>query len=78
MSTFFGLGSEYKLSLHKSIFELVTYGKGGWTWDVVYNLPIFLRSYYLKLLYDSYKKEREDTTPTSTSSIPYGPKLNRG
>lgn len=75
-STFFGLGRDYKLSLHKSIFELVTYGRGGWTWEVAYNLPIFLRSYYIKLLYESYKKERNEEA-SAVKEMPYGPKLNR-
>jgi hypothetical protein len=75
MSTFFGLTPEYKLSLHKNIFDLVTYGKGGWTWDVVYNLPIFLRSYYMKLLTEALERERGNITESTSTA--YGPKLNR-
>jgi hypothetical protein len=39
------------------MFTLVTYGKGGWTYDVVYNLPVYLRNYYLKQLADALEAE---------------------
>jgi len=71
MSTFFGLTPEYKLTLHKDIFNMVTYGKGGWDWDTIYNMTIFLRLYYMKLLGESLEKEAGNST-TNT-----GPGINR-
>ena len=47
MPTFFGLTQEYKLNIHKTIFALVTHGRGGWTWSDVYALPIYLRNFYI-------------------------------
>ena len=44
---FFGLTPEYRLGLHEEIFSLCYYGKGGFTWDDVYNLPIHLRRFYI-------------------------------
>lgn len=44
---FFGLAPEYRLGLHEEIFSLCYYGKGGFTWDDVYNLPIHLRRFYI-------------------------------
>lgn len=48
MFPFFGLGTEYKLGLHEEIFSLCYYGKGGFTWSDVYDLPIHLRRYYIQ------------------------------
>ena len=48
MFHFFGLGTEYKLGLHEEIFSLCDYGKGGFTWEEVYSLPIHLRRYYIQ------------------------------
>lgn len=45
--TFFGLTPKYKIQLHDEVFDLVYYGKGGFSWNDVYNLPIFLRHHYL-------------------------------
>jgi len=51
MLHFFGLTPEYKINLHKSIFSLITHGKGGWTWnDVYFKMPVYLRNFYIKEL----------------------------
>lgn len=56
-SPFFGLTPKYKLMVHENIFNMVTYGKGGWTWDDMYNMPIHLRTYYMNLLAKALEKE---------------------
>ena len=48
MFPFFGLAPDYKLGLHEEIFSLCYYGKGGFTWEEVYNLPIHLRRFYIQ------------------------------
>jgi len=53
---------------------MVTFGKGGWTYDVVYNLPVFLRNYYMKLLTEVIEKEK----PQSTKKQTYSPPIARG
>ena len=35
------------------------YGKMGWTWTELYNLPVYLRRYYYLKLSDIKKKEVE-------------------
>ncbi len=57
MSPFFGLTPKYKLAVHENIFNMVTYGKGGWTWNDVYHMPIHLRTYYMNLLAKAIEKE---------------------
>lgn len=44
--TFFGLTSEYDQKVMDQIFELVYFGKGGFTFEAVYNMPVNVRSYY--------------------------------
>lgn len=61
MSTFFGLTPAYKLEIHDSIFAMVTYGKGGWTYSDLYNMPVYLRMYYMRKLSDAISKEAEAT-----------------
>jgi hypothetical protein len=57
--TFFGLTSEYKVHLHQNIFSLIYYGNGGFTFDTVYTMPVYLRTFYMKQLEDVKKKEAE-------------------
>ena len=41
---------------------MITYGKGGWTWsDLYYNIPVYLRNFYLAEMSKSIQKEREAT-----------------
>jgi hypothetical protein len=71
--TFFGLTPEYKIQLHKSIFSLVTFGRGGWSWNDVYNLPIHLRMFYIKEFNLVSEREHSSTIkspPTSKISPP--------
>jgi len=59
MSTFFGLGSNYRPILHGEIFDLIYYGKGGFTWSDVYDFPVWLRRFYLKSIEKALKAEAE-------------------
>jgi len=59
MSSFFGLGLEYKPVLHKQIFEMIYHSQGAFTHSEVYELPITLRMFYYKTLADQLKKETE-------------------
>ncbi len=46
--TFFGFRPEDRPRLHENIFNLLWYANGRLSWDDIYNMPIFLRSYYIK------------------------------
>jgi hypothetical protein len=46
--TFFGFKPEDRVRLHDSLFNLIWWGDGRWDWDTVYNMPIFLREFWIK------------------------------
>jgi hypothetical protein len=46
--TFFGFDSTYRIQLHDTIFNMIWFGEGRWDWDTVYNMPIFLRNFWIK------------------------------
>jgi hypothetical protein len=46
--TFFGLNPSDRQRLHENIFNLIWHGEGRWDWDTIYNMPIFLRSFWTK------------------------------
>ena len=60
MLTFFGLASNYRRVLHEQIFQLIYYGKGGFTWQDVYNFPVWLRVFYLQEIGKIHKKQNEE------------------
>lgn len=56
---FFGLASNYRRILHEQIFQLIYYGKGGFTWQDVYNFPVWLRVFYIQEINKIHKTEKE-------------------
>jgi len=70
-SHFFGLGVNYRPLIHKEIFQLVFYTKGSFPWLDVYNMPVFLRKFYLKEVEQAFiekAKAIEDATRGSSSN----------
>ena len=59
MLPFFILPQEYRSALFTQIHEIVFLGKGGYDWEVVYNMPIWLRKFTYKVMNDFYEKQQE-------------------
>lgn len=53
---FFGLTPDYREYLFTEIHEIVFWGQGGYSYDVIYNMPIWLRKFTFKKLRDHYQK----------------------
>ncbi len=57
--TFFGFKPEDRVKFHENIFNLLWYANGKLSWDDVYNMPIFLRNYYVKRVNKMIEQETE-------------------
>ena len=55
MPTFFGLTNDYMENVYESFFTLKHYG--GWSIFELYNLPIGLRTWWLKRTIKEYEEE---------------------
>jgi len=69
---FFGQPAENRPAIHEEIFTLLYYAHGGFTHTEVYNMPIYLRRFYLKTLEKVIKQETEsqkNANKTSDSKI---------
>ena len=64
--TFFGLTSDYRFYLFKQIHEILFYGKGGYDYDTVYNMPIWLRKFTFKLINDYYEEMKKSNSSSSS------------
>ena len=60
----FGLKPQDKLNLHKDLFSLIYYGQG-FTHEDVYNMPVYLKRFYLNQLLDIKNKEKKQTEKSS-------------
>jgi hypothetical protein len=56
---FFGLTQEYRAGLFRILHEIVFYGRGGYTWEEVYNFPIWLRRITYNFIKEYTEKEHE-------------------
>ena len=61
--SFFGLTSDnapqVRAALFKQIHEIVFYGKGGYDWNTVYNMPIWLRKYTFNEIKNYYEEQKD-------------------
>ena len=57
---FFGLTLEYRAHLFNQIHEIVFHGKGGFDFDTVYSMPIWLRRFTFQKISEFYEKEKEE------------------
>jgi hypothetical protein len=63
--TFFGLTPEYRKHIFDQIHQIVFHGQGGYNFDDVYNMPLWLRSYtfnQIKKWYDEKNKQEDDVS----------------
>jgi hypothetical protein len=77
--TFFGLTPKYREHIFTRIHEIVFFGKGGYDWDTVYNMPIRYRDFIYKQIRDHYEKEakkNENQAKTLKNQPPVKPKNN--
>jgi len=60
---FFGLTSEIVPQVRANIFtqihEIVFHGNGGYDWETVYNMPIWLRKFTFNKLREYYEKQNQ-------------------
>ena len=78
-SGFFGLTPTYRVNLFTQIHEIVFHGKGGYDYDTVYNMPIWLRRFTFQKISDFYEEEAKEAKKASgkSTSMPTGPNIRQ-
>ena len=63
--TFFGLthdiAPQARASLFSQIHEIVFHGQGGYDWETVYNMPIWLRKFTFNRMREYYEKQNSES-----------------
>jgi hypothetical protein len=71
--TFFSLtpsqAAEYRHGLFNQIHEIVFFGKGGYDWHTVYEMPIWLRNFTMKKIQEHYEEKNKAQKGTSTNDM---------
>ncbi len=81
---FFGLQSDtaaqVKLAIYTQIHEIVFHGNGGYDWQTVYNMPVYLRRFTFNKIQEHYTKQNEAannaTKGNSTTLMDASGKIN--
>jgi hypothetical protein len=71
--TFFGFSAKDRIKLHKNLFDMMWHGEGRWDWNTIYNMPVFLRNFWIdainrKLQPKTDTKPKLATMPTPVKS----------
>lgn len=79
---FFGLTPQYRVNIFTQIHEIVFHGKGGYTYDTIYNMPIWLRNFTFQKIEEFYEKKAEAEKKASGKStlggnVPKGPAIRK-
>jgi hypothetical protein len=53
------------MNLFTQIHEIIFHGQGAYSWDVVYNMPIWLRKFTFHKLKTYYEKDKSDLAAQS-------------
>ena len=79
----FGLATTSRISIFKEIHEIIFHGQGGYDWETVYNMPIWLRRFTFNTLKEYYEKQNESSTASTDPNktlmpgvVPKAPKAN--
>jgi len=64
--TFFGLTPDYRASVFRQIHEIVFYGNGGYDWNTIYNMPIWLRNLTFNLINKHYQEQNDNQSSEDT------------
>ena len=61
--SFFGLtydvAPQVRANLFKQIHEIVFHGNGGYDWNTIYNMPIWLRKYTFNEIRNYYEEQKD-------------------
>ena len=69
--TFFGLTLDYRAVLFTQIHEILFHGQGGYDYETVYNMPLWLRRFTYNKLTEFYDKKNAppDTVEQSIKTL---------
>jgi hypothetical protein len=65
--TFFGLTPEYRLTLFTQIHEIIFHGHGGYDYQTIYNMPIWLRNFTFNKIKEYYENQNQEQKKAEAS-----------
>jgi hypothetical protein len=70
---FFGLTTstpqeinQIRTSIYQQIHQICFYGQGGYSWDIIYNMPIYLRKFIFNEMKEYYDEQNKNSNKNSS------------
>ncbi len=63
------IASQFRVNLFTQIHEIVFHGQGGYDWETVYNMPIWLRKFTFHKMQEYYNNQKSESESTTNSNI---------
>lgn len=55
---------QYRLNLFTKIHEIIFHGGGGYDYNTIYNMPVWLRDFTFHKLKEHYNPKKDENDPT--------------
>jgi len=68
--TFFGFDASYRVQLQDTIFDMIWFGEGRWDWDTIYNMPVFLRNFWIKKINNIVQQREQQAKQQAATKKP--------
>jgi hypothetical protein len=68
--TFFGFDASYRVQLQDTIFDMIWFGEGRWDWDTIYNMPVFLRNFWIKKINNIVQQQKQQVKQQAATKKP--------
>ena len=67
---FFGLTQEYRKQIFRQIHEIIFHGGGGYDYETIYNMPIWLRQFTFNTIREHFEKINEQNKKQLSNNTP--------
>jgi hypothetical protein len=55
---------------YATIFDMIWFGEGRWDWDTIYNMPVFLRNFWIKKINNIVQQREQQTKQQAATKKP--------
>jgi hypothetical protein len=63
----FNQPNEHKNAVYSQIHEIVFHGNGGYTWQTVYDMPLWVRRFTFRKIQEHYEEQNKPTGDNGTT-----------
>ena len=63
------IAPQFRINLFTQIHEIVFHGQGGYDWNTIYNMPIWLRKFTFHKRQEYYDKQKSESESMNNGNV---------